>query len=102
MEQELLALRTTQGNPYTLVPLPWPQPKYNAEGQRLPATYANFLIINDAVLLPTYEDPADEIAIERLQTCFPQRTIVPIPCLPLIHQYGSLHCVTMQLPHGVL
>lgn len=102
MEQELMALRTAEGKPYTLVPLPWPQPKCNAEGQRLPATYANFLIINDAVLLPTYEDPADAVAIARLQTCFPQRTIVPIPCLPLIHQYGSLHCVTMQLPCGVL
>ncbi len=102
MEQELRTLRDTQGNPYRLVPLPWPQAKYNAEGKRLPATYANFLIINGAVLAPTYRDAADPIALARLQECFPQRSIVPIDCLPLIQQFGSLHCISMQLPAGVL
>lgn len=102
MEQELQALRDVQGNPYRLVALPWPQAKTNADGKRLPATYANFLIINGAVLVPTYNDPADALALTRLRECFPGRDIVPINCLPLIHQFGSLHCISMQLPSGVL
>ena len=72
------------------------------DGARMPATYANFLIINDAVLVPTYHDPADAIALARLGSCFPGREIIGIDCLPLIQQHGSLHCVTMQLPTGVL
>ena len=102
MEAELEAFRTRDGKPYNLVPLPWPKPRFDADGRRLPATYANFLIINGAVLLPTYDDPADLEAAARLAQCFPDREIIRIPCLPLILQYGSLHCVTMQLPAGVL
>jgi agmatine deiminase len=102
MEEELKTIRAADGQPYRLVALPWPRAKYDAEGQRLPATYANFLIINGAVLVPTYEDPADSVALERLQECFPGREIVAINCLPLIYQFGSLHCVTMQLPEGVI
>jgi agmatine/peptidylarginine deiminase len=79
-----------------------PQPKYDVHGNRLPATYANFLIVNEAVLVPIYDDPADKIAMQRLRNCFPNRSIVPINCLALIRQFGSLHCVTMQLPAGVL
>ena len=102
MESQLQAFRDRDGQPYRLVALPLPRPVYDASGRRLPASYANFLIINDAVLLPVYDDPADEIARERLATCFPERDIVPVNCLTLIHQYGSLHCATMQLPRGVL
>lgn len=102
MQRELQALRTAHGTPYRLVPLPWPRARLNEDGERLPATYANFLIINDAVLVPTYADPADALALERIGRCFPTRTVIGIPCLPLIFQYGSLHCVTMQLPAGVL
>lgn len=102
MESELRALRDANGHPYRLVPLPWPKAKHNAEGKRLPATYANFLIINGAVLMPTYRDSADSQAVTRIQECFPDHEIVAIDCLPLIQQYGSLHCVTMQLPAGVL
>lgn len=102
MEQELKALRTRAGEPYRLVALPLPAAHYDQQGGRMPATYANFLIINDAVLVPAYDDPADGLACERLGTCFPERTIVSVPCLPLVHQHGSLHCVTMQLPAGVL
>ncbi|MEO5702553.1 MAG: agmatine deiminase family protein [Gammaproteobacteria bacterium] len=98
MEAELKEFRTVHGKPYQLIPLPWPQAKYNATGQRLPASYANFLIINATVLVPTYEDRADEAALACLQQCFPQHRVIGIPCLPLIMQYGSLHCVTMQLP----
>ena len=101
MERELQAFRRADGGAYKLVPLPWPRARLNDDGERLPATYANFLIINDAVLVPTYDDPADGTALARLRDCFPAREIVPIACLPLIYQYGSLHCVTMQLPAGV-
>lgn len=102
MKKQLMTFRNTKGLPYQLVPLPWPKPKFSTQGQRLPATYANFLIINAAVLVPTYDDPADETALARIQACFPQREIIGIDCSPLITQYGSLHCATMQLLEGVL
>lgn len=100
MRDELLSFRTADGQPYRLVPLPFPAARYHDDGRRLPASYANFLIINGAVLLPTYDDPADTEAIARLQDCFPDRKIIGIPCLPIIEQNGSLHCCTMQLPKG--
>lgn len=102
MEQQLQTFRTVEGHPYQLERLPLPAAKFNADGQRLPATYANFLVINDAVLVPTYQDIQDEVALKALAKCFPQHKIIAIDCLPLIHQYGSLHCVTMQLPAGVV
>jgi agmatine deiminase len=101
MEKELQAFRTAAGQPYRLVPLPWPRAKFDDDGTRLPATYANFLIINDAVLVPTYRDPADNTALTSLRDCFPGREIIGIDCLPLILQHGSLHCVTMQIPASV-
>jgi agmatine deiminase len=98
MEQEVRALRDAHGQAYRLVPLPWPLAHYD-NGQRLPATYANFLIINGAVLVPTYRDPAtDARALAVLGDCFPERDIIAIDCVPLIRQFGSLHCVTMHLP----
>jgi agmatine deiminase len=103
MEAELRACRDIQGKPYYLVPLPWPAAKYDIDdGRRLAASYANFLIINGAVLVPTYDDPVDEEVLRRLRDCFPDRELIGVPCLPLIRQNGSLHCITMQLPAGVL
>ena len=102
MEDELKSFRAADGQPYRLVPLPWPHTKLDEDGNRLPATYANFLIINGAVLVPTYQDPADSEALARMKECFPDREVVALDCLPLIYQFGSLHCVTMQLPEGVL
>ena len=102
MERDLSTLRTNDGQPYELIPLPLPDAVYNDQGKRLPATYANFLIINDAVLLPVYGQSKDQQAIDSLKICFPNRDIVAINCLPLIHQFGSLHCVTMQFPAGIL
>lgn len=102
MEEELEQFRQADGRPYKLTALPWPDPIYDEEGQRLPATYANFLIINGAVLLPVYDVPQDDDAIRVLKELFPGREIVPINCRPLIFQHGSLHCVTMQLPEGVV
>ncbi|OOG24526.1 agmatine deiminase [Thioalkalivibrio denitrificans] len=102
METELRALRTASGDPYRLVALPLPAPVRDEDGRRLPATHANFLIINGAVLVPVYDDPTDTVALERLGAVFPDREIIGIDCRTLIRQYGSLHCVTMQLPEGVL
>lgn len=103
MEAELKALRRRDGEPYRLVPLPWPRPCFDpVDGHRLPATYANFLIINGAVLVPTYGDAADTRALTALAGAFPGRDIIPIDCLSVIRQHGSLHCLTMQLPQGSL
>lgn len=97
LEKQLRTLRTRDGSPYKLVPLPIPPAKHDVTGGRLPASYANFLIVNDAVLVPVYGDTADEIALSRLHGCFPGRAIVPVNALPLIRQGGSVHCATMQL-----
>lgn len=98
MEAELHELRDTQGSPYLLHALPLPSALYNAQGQRLPAGYANFLIMNEAVLVPAYNDPADAQAVSILGECFPGRQMISIDCRPLVAQFGSLHCATMQLP----
>ena len=98
MEAQLQALRTAAGEPYQLVPLPMPQPIFDEDDQQLPANYANFLIINGAVMVPVYDAPNDAVALERLAGCFPEHKIIATPCRPLVHQYGSLHCMTMQFP----
>ena len=102
MEDELKAFRTIDGKPYTLIPLPMADCVMDGNG-RLPATYANFLIINGTVLMPTYGSPEkDTMAKQQLQKAFPDREIIGIDCLSLIKQHGSLHCVTMQFPKGFL
>ncbi len=102
MQQELDSLRRSDGQAYDLVALPIPRAIYNRDEERLPASYANFLIINGAVLVPQYHDPADAVALERLRACFPTRRVKGIDCRAIIEQSGSLHCLTMQLPAGVL
>lgn len=103
MEGELKAFTAPDGSPYRLIPLPLPKARFDEQAHRLPATYANFLVINGAVLVPTYCDPEnDRTALDSIATAFPGREIVAIDCLPLLEQHGSLHCVTMQLPQGVL
>ncbi|MDR0795937.1 MAG: agmatine deiminase family protein, partial [Tannerella sp.] len=101
MEEELKAFRTLDGHPYRLIPLPMAD-EVLWEGERLPASYANFLIINGAVLLPFYQSDKDVVAQKALQQAFPDREIVGIDCRALIKQHGSLHCVTMQYPEGVI
>lgn len=103
MQEELQLFRNADGGPYQLVPLPLPKPCYSThDGRRLPASYANFLIINKAVLVPTYEDPAaDEQALITLAECFPDRKIIAIPCLAAVQWFGAVHCFTKQLPLGV-
>ncbi len=100
MEQQLKSLRTMKGKPYRLMKLPMPHPIYDGE-DRLPATYANFLIINGAVLVPTYDQPdLDAEALRIVGEAFPDRDIIGIDCRPVIRQHGSLHCCTMQYPMG--
>ena len=101
MAKEIAALRTRDGQPYRLFPLPWAKPVLD-EGRRLAASYANFLVINDAVLMPAYGDEADGKAAEVLAAAYPGRDIVQVPCRSLIWQNGSLHCITMQLPKGLV
>ena len=96
MEKELQELRTTSGHPYRLLRLPLPRPIYDGE-ERLPATYANYLVINGAVLVPTYAQPdLDQEALRIIGEAFPDREIVGIDCRAVIRQHGSLHCCTMQ------
>ena len=98
MEAQLQSFRTLEGKPYHLMKLPMPHPIYDGE-DRLPATYANFLIINDAVLCPTYNQPdIDSEALRIIAKAFPDREIIGIDCCPVIRQHGSLHCCTMQFP----
>jgi agmatine/peptidylarginine deiminase len=101
MGDEIAALRTREGKPYRLFPLPWAQPILDG-GRRLAASYANFLIVDGAVLMPAYGDPADAAAVAVLEKAYPGRDVVQVPCRPLIWQNGSLHCITMQLPQGLV
>ena len=103
MEKELKQFLTPEGEPYTLYPLPMARPAYDEEGNRLPATYANFLVINNEVLMPTYGQPdIDEAARSMLQKAFRDYAITGIDCRPLIRQHGSLHCSAMQVPKGII
>ncbi|GLS27207.1 agmatine deiminase family protein [Marinibactrum halimedae] len=102
MEAQLHTFTNAQGEPYRLLPLPWPEAKFDANGERLPATYANFLITNNAVLMPTYNDKQDALALNLLQEAFPDRDVHGVDCSVLIEQHGSLHCITMQIPKGAL
>ena len=99
MEQCLREFRTLDGKPYKLVPLPLPDAMY-LDGYRLPASYANFLIINGAVLIPGAGSSKDQIAANRLQEVFPGRQMEVIDCRPLLSGHGGLHCVTMNYPKG--
>lgn len=118
LEEELLSLRTESGEPYRLIPLPQPRAIYDDgenlyevtngklpqeaidnDAERLPATYANFLIINGAVIVPTYDQPDnDKAACEAIQQAFPAREIIPIDSRTIVRQHGSIHCCTMQIP----
>ena len=102
LEEQLATFTDQEGKPFKLVGLPWPSACFAEDGERLPATYANFLFINEAVLVPTYGVPEDEAALKIFEEAFPARKIIAINCRVLIEQHGSLHCITMQLPEGAL
>lgn len=99
MKQQLSEFRTADGKPYKLLELPMPRALFDEEGQRLPATYANFLVVNGVVICPTYADAeADKTAMSVLKEVFPDREIVPIDARVIVRQHGSVHCITMQIP----
>ncbi len=96
LERQLHELRTLDGRPYRLLPLPMPH-AIMEDGERLPATYANFLILNGAVVVPTYDQPDnDALACETIGKAFPDRDVVPLDARTIICQHGSIHCLTMQ------
>lgn len=103
MRDQLLNLRTPEGNPYNLIELPLPDPVYDESGMQLPATYANFLITPKRILMPVYNQyKKDLLASQILKIAFPDHEVVQIDCRALIQQHGSLHCVTMQFPSGAI
>ncbi|MBN8726336.1 MAG: agmatine deiminase family protein [Xanthomonadales bacterium] len=101
MCEELLALRNAAGFPYRLHALPWARPVID-EGRRLAASYANYLVLNGGVVMPAYGDPADAEAAAVIAAAHPGREIVQVDARDLIWQNGSVHCLTMQLPAGVV
>jgi agmatine deiminase len=88
-------LRDLRGKAFDIVELPMSRP-VTFRGIRLPASYANFYIANDAVIVPTFNDPNDRVALNALAAAFPKREIVPIPCVDLVWGFGTLHCSTQQ------
>lgn len=99
MEKELKKLRTLSGQPFNLVAIPMPDAIFDEEGERLPATYANYLVLNHAVIMPVYGQKAkDFLATQIIKIAFPDHEIIPVDCRALIRQHGSLHCMTMQIP----
>lgn len=102
MRAQLTMFRNVVGEPYNLVELPLPEAIFDEEGNRLPATYANYLVTEDKIFMPTYNQPRlDELAMQMVKIAFPEHKVRGIDCRVLIKQHGSLHCATMQLPKGV-
>ncbi|MGN8382456.1 agmatine deiminase family protein, partial [Helicobacter pylori] len=96
MQEELKTFKKLDGTPYKLIPLEIPKAIYDENQQRLPATYVNFLLCNNALIVPTYNDPKDALILETLKQHTPLE-VIGVDCNTLIKQHGSLHCVTMQL-----
>lgn len=96
VKKQLENFRTIDGKPYRLIPLPIPSPKYKND-KKLPASYTNFLIINEAVLLPVYDDLLDKEVIVLFKKLFPTREVIPINSLRLIEEGGSIHCSTINI-----
>jgi agmatine deiminase len=90
-------LRLEDGSKPEVVALPMPEPLYH-DGQRLPASYANFYVANAAVLVPTFNDPSDRVALGILGELFRDRPVVGIHAADLVLGYGTLHCLTQQQP----
>ena len=101
MAEELTALRTAGGKPYTLYALPWARAIVD-NGRRLAASYANYLVLNGAVVMPAYGDANDAAAAAVIAKAHPGREVVQVDARPLIWQNGSVHCLTMQVPAGAL
>ena len=102
MRAQLSMLRNAEGEAYNLVELPLPDPVYDPEGNRLPATYANYLVMNGIVFMPTYaQADKDTLAMRTIRIAYPEHKVVGVDCRTLLRQHGSLHCATMQVPAGV-
>ncbi len=99
MEEQLQTFTNAKGEPFTLYPVPLPSPVMDGE-DRLPVTYVNYLILNNAVLVPVYGTPEDELALEAIGKAHPGYDIIGINCVALVKQHGSLHCITMNYHHG--
>ena len=98
LENQLQQATDADGRPYRLLKLPMPDALYD-DGDRLPATYANFLIINGAVIVPTYnQEENDARALELVAEAFPGYEIIGIDSQTIVRQHGSIHCLTMQYP----
>ncbi len=103
MRAQLTLFRTPDGNPYNLVELPLPDPVTDPDGCRLPATYANYLVANGVIFMPTYSQrDKDELAMRSIRIAYPTHKVVGVECLTLLRQHGSLHCATMQIPSGII
>ena len=99
MRAQLTMFRNVEGEPFNLVELPMPDPVYDEEGNRLPATYANYLVTDRVIFMPTYGQPAnDMLAMQTVRIAFPDHKVVGVDCTTLTKQHGSLHCATMQIP----
>ena len=98
MAKQLRGFVTSDGRPYNLIELPLPDPIYDEDGFRLPATYANYLVDDTTIIMPTYNQPQNDlVASDMLKKAFPNHQLLTVNCVPLIKQHGSLHCATMQL-----
>lgn len=103
MRAQLSMFRNILGEPYNLIELPLPSAIYDDNGERLPATYANYLVMEKVIFMPTYAQPEkDELAMQTIKIAFPHHKVVGIDCTTLIKQHGSLHCATIQLPKGAM
>lgn len=103
MRAQLTLFRNAEGEPYNLVELPLPDPIFDENEERLPATYANYLVTDRVLFMPTYKQPEkDNLAMQTVRIAFPEHKVVGIDCTTLIKQHGSLHCATMQLPKGTI
>lgn len=103
MRAQLTMFRTAEGNSYNLVELPLPDPVLDSDGSRLPATYANYLVANGVIFMPTYaQRDKDELAMRTIRIAYPGHKVVGVDCRTLLRQHGSLHCATMQIPAGII
>lgn len=102
LRAQLSMFRNAEGDPYNLLELPLPDPIYDEEGFRLPATYANYLVTPRNLFMPIYGQPQnDELACRTIKIAFPEHNVVPVDATALICQHGSLHCATMQIPESL-
>lgn len=102
MKEDLQSFRTLSGVPFNLIELPLPDPIFDEDGQRLPATYANFLALPQAIIMPTYRQSRNDELTRQILTVAYERPVICVDCTALIRQHGSLHCATMQIPQNAI